>query len=115
MSKRTLPLWGALLALVLALAACQTATPEAITTAPEPTAQQATAAPTQEVAPLPSPTGDAGAEAQPTPTPAATPVPGATSAPRPTPEWQIPMVQEDDWVSGPEDAGMTVVEYSDFQ
>ncbi len=123
MYRRSSPLWGVLLILMLALAACQPATPEASTGSPESTeppaaataaaTEAATAAPTEP--PTSAPSEATPAPAEPTAAPAATPVPGATSAPQPTPPWQIPGVQEDDWVSGPEDAGLTIVEYSDFQ
>lgn len=119
MYKRSSPLWGVLLILMLALAACQPAKPEASTGSPESTeppaaaTAAATAAPTEP--PTSAPSEATPAPAEPTAAPAATPVPGATSAPQPTPPWQIPGVQEDDWVSGPEGAGLTIVEYSDFQ
>jgi cyclophilin family peptidyl-prolyl cis-trans isomerase/protein-disulfide isomerase len=82
---------------------------------------QATA--TQEVEPSPAP-----ATLTPTPTllPTATSQP-STPTPQPTAEtneetdptleteWQIPRIQADDWVTGGQDAGMVLVEYSDFQ
>lgn len=39
------------------------------------------------------------------------PKPGAT----PTPPWQIPEVRDSDWSTGAEDAGLVIVEYSEFQ
>jgi hypothetical protein len=37
------------------------------------------------------------------------------AGPTPTPPWQIPGIQPDDWVKGGSEAGLTLVEYSDFQ
>lgn len=115
MTRRTPPLWGALIALMLALAACRPATPEAATSVPEPTAPPATVAPTDAPAEQATPAGEATAALDEPTTSAPTPVPGATLAPRPEPAWLIPELREDEWVKGPEDAGLTIVEYSDFQ
>jgi len=107
-----------LLVLILALAACSPKAPSggeaAAPTAVEPTtATEATSVPPTQ----PPATGAAPNAAAPSEPTAArpTPVPGATSAPRPDPEWQIPTVEKGEWARGPEDAIMTVVEYSDFQ
>lgn len=82
------------LLLVVGLAACQSPTPEATQTRPPPTATV--------VAP------------EDTPTPTKEPV-ADRPVPTPTTPWQIPEVQPDDWVKGGADAGLTLVEYSDFQ
>jgi hypothetical protein len=87
------------LLLVVGFAACQSPTPEATPTRPEPTATAA-AAPT-------SPPED-------TPTPTKEPAAGRP-APTPTTPWQIPEVQPDDWAKGGTDAGLILVYYSDFQ
>lgn len=117
MFKRWSVLWGALLVLMAALAACQPATPRVSNGASEPTetatVAAATVAPTEP--PSAAPTEATPAPSEPTSPPAATPVPGATSAPQPTPPWIIPEIREGDWVKGPEEAGVTIVEYSDFQ
>lgn len=119
MSRRRSPLWGGLLILVLALAACEPAAPSAgapgESTAAPTAAQPATAAPTQPPPTEPLPTVAATSEAAAPTAARPTPIPGATSAPAVDPEWQIPMVEEGEWTRGPEDALMTVVEYSDFQ
>jgi hypothetical protein len=87
------------LVLVAGSVACQSPTPEATPTRPQPTATAA-AAPT-------SPPED-------TPTPTKEPAAGRP-VPTPTTPWQIPEVQPDDWVKGGADAGLILVEYSDFQ
>jgi hypothetical protein len=57
------------------------------------------------------------AKAEPTATPAPTTTPAAASEPAAvaTPPWQIPGIEEGDWTKGAEDAGLVIVEYSDFQ
>lgn len=79
-------------------------------------APQPTATPVPDTAtPRPSPT-PAPAEPSPTPEPTATTeVDQVDAGPTPTPPWQIPEIQPDDWVKGGSAAGLTVVEYSDFQ
>jgi hypothetical protein len=89
MTKRMMRLLVPLVVLV-GLVACQS-TPAAGPGEPSPTAAAATA----------------------TPEPAATPTAGP--APTPTVEWQIPQIREEDWVEGSADAGLVIVEYSDFQ
>jgi hypothetical protein len=49
------------------------------------------------------------------PTPKATATAIGRPAPTATPVWQIPRIQDSDWVRGSADAGMTIVEYSDLQ
>lgn len=61
--------------------------------------------------PEPSPTNTTAAPASPTATKSA----GDTTSPAPSPTWQIPEVRADDWVRGGANAGLTLVEYSDFQ
>lgn len=110
--------WSVVLSLLLiGLAACQPATPE-VTLAPPPTAT-ATVVPTSTNVPLtatpvPSPT------AEPTsgPPPAdATPTrePVAEVEATPTRPWQIPSLMDGDHGKGNPDAGLVLVEYSDFQ
>jgi hypothetical protein len=55
------------------------------------------------------------AKATGSPTPKATSTATGMPAATPTPPWQIPQVQESDWVTGAADAGLTLVEYSDLQ
>ncbi len=91
MLKRLMLLVG-----VLALAgflACKSPTPEATPSQAGPTATSA-------VPISPSPTPKAAED---------------TTGPTPVPTWQIPEVQADDWVRGGANAGLTLVEYSDFQ
>ena len=47
--------------------------------------------------------------------PAPTPTGPAQAAATATPPWQIPEVQDSDWVRGGANAGLTLVEYSDLQ
>jgi hypothetical protein len=49
------------------------------------------------------------------PAPTATSTPTGRPAATATPVWQIPRIQESDWVRGSADAGLTVVDYSDLQ
>lgn len=108
--------WAVVLALLLVgLAACQSATPEA--TAPPPTAT-ATTVPTSTsvpptATPVPSPTATAtsGLPAEATPTRKPVTEPEAT----PTRPWQIPGVMDGEHGKGNPDAGLVLVEYSDFQ
>ena len=114
MFKRLFFLFG-----VLSLAwlvACQSPTPEATPSSPEPLATvvvtatpEPTATPVPEVTPSPtlSPAGE-----EPSPTPAEI---GDKPSPTPTIPWQIPEVRPDDWVKGGDGAGLVLVEYSDFQ
>ena len=43
------------------------------------------------------------------------PTPTAQAPVTATPPWQIPEVQDSDWVRGGANAGLTLVEYSDLQ
>jgi hypothetical protein len=79
--------------MVVGLVACQSPTPQATPTQPEPTA---TATPEDTPAPTKEP-----ASGQPVPTP--------------TISWQIPEIRPDEWTRGGADAGLVLVEYSDFQ
>lgn len=98
MPKRVMLLLGALA--LSGLVACKSPTPETASPQPEPTATSAApvspAATTQDLSPTPEATGDA-------------------AGPTPVPTWQIPEVRADDWVRGGANAGLTLVEYSDFQ
>ena len=103
------------------LAACQgAATPEAqpgtpagqveafaTSEAAEPTEPAATGAPTVE-------TGASSAPATPSAQAQCTVVSGQPT-PGPTQQSLFPPVGEDDWVKGPQDADITLIEYSDFQ
>ncbi len=71
--------------LLAGLVACGSLTPEATPTPPEPSA---------------------------TPKPTFTP---AAAESTPDTSWQIPEIQPGDWVRGGADAGLILVEYSDFQ
>ncbi len=101
------------LLLVGGLAACQSATPEATTASNPPTATW-TAVPTS--TPVPST-----ATTVPTPTPAEpaekTPTrePVTEAEPTPTRPWQIPGLRDGEHGKGNPDAGLVLVEYSDFQ
>ena len=87
-----------------------TVSPTSTPARPSPTP---TPLPTSSFTPTPKPT--------PTLTPVQTSAPSPTFAvpPRPSPTptlpWQIPQVRDDDWVKGGADAGLVLVEYSDFQ
>jgi hypothetical protein len=108
MSKRWILLLGVLL--LSGLAACQTQTPEA--TPLKPTTLPTLASTATKVVALPTPTPTATAS----PVPEDTAVPeGAKAMPSPTRPWQIPEIQPDDWTKGGVDAGLILVEYSDFQ
>jgi len=97
------------------LVACQTTTPDATlplpdpTSLPQPTAVVPTRAPT---ATLPVAQLSPTSESPPAPTSLAV---EARPSPTPTVPWQIPNIQPDDWVQGEANAGLTLVEYGDFQ
>ena len=116
MSKRLFLLLG--VCLLGGLVACQSQTPEA--TQPKPTPMP-TLAPTATKAVLPpKPAATASPVPEDTSAPTATPSPvpevaGVKASPTPTRPWQIPEVQPDDWTKGGGDAGLTLVEYGDFQ
>jgi hypothetical protein len=112
MLKRLIKSLG-ILGLLVGLVACRS--PEPATLRVEPSATP--------VASTPTPVADT-PTAVPTRKPSATPEATPTSTreaekrstvPTPTRTWQIPEVQERDWVKGGADAGMVLVEYSDFQ
>ncbi len=111
MSKRLL--FALLSSLLLAgLVACQST----VQVAPTATALPATATPTAlpatpTVEPTPSP---AATKTNPQ-SPAAEMVIPPTHEPTPTFEWQIPPLDEDDWIKGGDSAGMIIIEYSDYQ
>ena len=102
MSKRWMILVGLLA--ICGLVACQSA--DAPTLEPEATAPQPTATATQAAA-----TATVAQKSAPTATPSPASEPGAES----TPPWQIPELRESDWAKGAEDAGLVLVEYSDYQ
>ena len=111
--------WAVVLALLLVgLAACQPATPEATRT-PPPTAT-ATVVPTHTsvpatATPVPSPTAEP--TSGPPPSTEATPTrkPVAEVEATPTRPWQIPSLVDGEHGKGNPDAGVVLVEYSDFQ
>jgi hypothetical protein len=98
------------LLLLIALVACQS---------PAATATVASASPTAVSAATREPTKPPATEPPPTATPrtASTPTPGGSSgsSAEATPAWKIPEIREEDWVKGDVDAGLVLVEYSDFQ
>jgi len=101
-----------------ALVACQSQTPETTPSKPTPLATLMPTA-TSVAAPTPEPTAVASPVPEDTPAPKDTPSPKVARAkpsPTPTQPWQIPEIQPDDWdKGGGADAGLTLVEYSDFQ
>jgi len=104
MSRRWVLLLGLLA--VCGLVACRSAAtptlePEATATRPKATATEVKAQATATVAQKSAATA----------TPAAVSKPGVT----PTPAWQIPEVREGEWTKGSDDAGLVIVEYSDYQ
>ncbi len=122
---RHLFVYLALLAILVGATSCHAAT---TTLPPQPTPENT---PAYTAHPSPTPT-----TSPPTPTPTLTPSPtpiprsptppptvatvGTTAAPpsptpTPTRPWQIPEVNDDDWVKGGADARLVLVEYSDFQ
>lgn len=86
--------------------AAQTPTPEP----PTATSRPATRTPTQEPTLPPTAETESG-RASPT-TPSAQ---KATDSPTPTPDTSFLNVRPNDWVRGPDDAAVTIIEYSDFQ
>lgn len=100
--------------IVVFLAACQS-TPASPTEQPQEQAQPSPAATSTELPPLP--------EVSPTPTEAQIvnqadancTVVSKPPTPGPTAQSIIPLVSESDWVQGPEDARVTIIEYGDFQ
>jgi hypothetical protein len=66
---------------------------------------------------MPTPTPEPTAVASPVPEDTLSPkVARAKPSPTPTQPWQLPKIQPDDWAKGGgADAGLTLVEYSDFQ
>ncbi len=131
MSKR---IWIVLFltgALIAALVACRPQTTQVTQSTPSPTTavQPPTATVEKSPTPLPTrppadtPTAAPTNTSPPTSPPTATPAqvePTPTTAqdnppPTPTPPWQIPGVQDNDWTKGGENAGLIIVEYADFQ
>lgn len=119
MSKRLLFLFLSSLLLV-EIAACQPTTQVVkVTVAATATSKTVLATPTALLLPTTTPT------VEPTSSPTSAPqTPGApktemvippTLEPTPPFEWQIPALDEDDWIKGSDSAGMTVIEYSDYQ
>lgn len=112
MRKRLIWLLAAIL-LLGGLVACQSATPDATATSTSTVAvvvrATATSVPST---PTPVPTATAAPEPQAT-KPAQEP--GSKPQPTPTSEWQIPRIGEKEWGKGNPQAGLVLVEYSDFQ
>ena len=109
MSKRWMNLLGLLA--ICGLVACRSADAPTLE-------QEATATQSRETAPQPTATATQAAatatvaqKSAPTATPAAASEPGAEQMP----PWQIPELRESDWAKGAEDAGLVLVEYSDYQ
>lgn len=103
------------LVLALLLGACQAATPlENSEASPAPSGGQTTeeaSAPTQAAtATQPAQTSLTGSEPMP-----GCRVTGAQLKPNPTLEALFPAVSEKDWIKGPSDATVTILDYSDFQ
>lgn len=102
------------LLLALALSACQSASPgtdtAAYTSSPTPAANLP---PTLAATPTPPPVESSAAPAAAVP-PGCTVV-SAQPTPGPTQESLFPSVSAADWVRGPADASVTIVEYADFQ
>lgn len=95
-----------------ALVACQSQTPETTPSKPTPLATLVPTA-TSVAAPTPEPTAVASPAPKDTPS---SKVARAKPSPTPTQPWQIPEIQPDDRAKGGgADAGLTLVEYSDFQ
>lgn len=128
MSKRTLLLF-LVVALVLALAACQSSpaqeapaveqqveTTESSPATAAPTATQPEPAETTEVAVTDEPAAGASAD-QPVSgeAPAGCTAVSPMPTPGPTELSYFPPVSENDWVQGPDDAAVTIIEYGDFQ
>jgi len=116
-------LWAGGLLLALGVAACQATTPTVsppavMSTAVPPTATATTLPPT---ATPKSALPHGGATTAPTATPGVAQSPAVTrpksnaASPTPTRPWQIPELEAGDWTTGGDDAGMVLVEYSDFQ
>jgi len=111
MSKR----WTLFLGLlaICGLVACRsTAAP---TLEPAATATQAKAEPTATATQAKVEPTATQAQATATSAPTATLAAASKPAATPTPPWQIPGIQESDWTRGAGDAGLVIVEYSDFQ
>jgi cyclophilin family peptidyl-prolyl cis-trans isomerase/protein-disulfide isomerase len=101
-------------ALLGGLVACQTGT---ATPSPVPTGTVAVATMTAVPATVPATaTSTIEPAASATVTSVVTPAAGGTKpAPTPTVPWQIPELRTSDWIRGGANAGMILVEYSDFQ
>lgn len=108
-----------LLLLVFVLAACQGETPVA-TEVDDTSAVVATATRVPTKIPavptdLPNPTTGSTQEASDLPVPVGCTVISPRPTPGPTQQSIFPPVDESDWVRGPETAGVTLIDYSDFQ
>lgn len=114
--RKPLMWFPAMALLLIGLVACQAKTPDA--TASQPSPQFATVTPQPTATPVPStPTPVPVAQATSTPQPKDEPMSTAEAGTRPTPTqaWQIPTIGSGDWGKGNPDAGVVLVEYSDFQ
>jgi hypothetical protein len=101
------------MATALLLGACTSAGEPLPTHTSTPTAQ-----PTATNSPTPTQTPTLTPTPPPTPTPTQPPTPTPTQPPPPTATPPIPAfleVRPDDWVHGPPDAEVTIIEYSDYQ
>jgi len=108
MSKRLLVFWGLLA--VCGLVACQAAASPTLapTETPVSTSTSIPVVPTATLTVAKTPEKEE-------PKPTATTAMEADAAVDAEPPWQIPTVREEDWAKGGADAGLVVVEYSDYQ
>lgn len=101
---------------VMALTACGSAATAVPTEQLVQTEAAVTPQPTQEAAAQPTDNATQAASAQPAEAAYPTPNPNPTCVAAPIPTVpDLPEVTEDDWVRGPENAKITLIEYADFQ